>query len=110
MWNRDVGLLSVPFTHLHSTGSDCIVSPVTACRLQAVTMSRYRMAEWFVSPCYPGNGLVARLGTDVPTDVVLTASSLSQLRERLPPGLVRSERTDADPPDVIEVWYQIDAA
>ncbi|MGE0223763.1 MAG: hypothetical protein AB7F35_11240 [Acetobacteraceae bacterium] len=73
-------------------------------------MSRYRMAEWFVTASSAGHCLCARLGTDVPTDIVLTAASLSQLRERLPPGLVRSERTEADPPDVIEVWYQTDLA
>ena len=27
------------------------------------------------------------------------------IREMLPPGLVRSERMPADPPEVVEIWF-----
>jgi hypothetical protein len=36
---------------------------------------------------------------------VLLAHTLAGIREVLPPGLVRSERMPADPPEVVEIWF-----
>jgi hypothetical protein len=52
------------------------------------------MAVWVISEDEPGHPgvLVARLITAGATPYVLTAPSLPELREKLPPGLERSER------------------
>jgi hypothetical protein len=36
---------------------------------------------------------------------LLLADTLAGIREMLRPGLVRSERMPADPPEVVEVWF-----
>jgi hypothetical protein len=36
---------------------------------------------------------------------VLQADSLAEIHAQLPPGLVRSERQPAEPPDLVEIWF-----
>jgi hypothetical protein len=36
---------------------------------------------------------------------VLRADPLADLHAQLPPGLMRSERQTADPPDLVEIWF-----
>jgi hypothetical protein len=43
--------------------------------------------------------------TGSPSVYVLEAETLGELRAMLPPGLERSERQPADPPEVIELWW-----
>jgi hypothetical protein len=52
---------------------------------------------------YPGK-LMARLTTTEPTTYVLLADTLAKMRAVLPPGLHHSERTPADPDDLVELW------
>jgi hypothetical protein len=85
--------------------SDEILTPEMAVALHQGALERSDLAVWVISegePDHPGV-LVARLITDG-APYVLTAASLPELRAILPPGLERSERQAADPPEVIEVW------
>ena len=41
----------------------------------------------------------------VPSPYLLLADTLTGIRAMLPPGLVRSERMPADPPEVVEIWF-----
>lgn len=54
-------------------------------------------------PEYPGK-LVGRLVTDMPSEYVLVADSLADLRAQLPPNLNRLKRQPADPPNLVELW------
>lgn len=40
----------------------------------------------------------------LPTDQVLEAATLDELRDLLPPGLSRIERFPEDDPNILEVW------
>lgn len=40
----------------------------------------------------------------VRTDVVVTASSLDEVRDMLPPGLCRMPRSPGDDPVIVETW------
>src|SRR6476469_1839902 len=40
-----------------------------------------------------------------PSPYLLLAATLAGVREMLPPGLARSERMPADPPEVVEIWF-----
>jgi hypothetical protein len=54
-------------------------------------------------PHHPGK-VTARLVTDEATVYILVADTMGELHTALPPGLVRSERGRADPPEVVEIW------
>jgi len=59
------------------------------------------LVGWFVMrdlPAYPGK-FVARLVTGTPTPHLLLADTLTVIYGQLPPGLVRSNRQPADPPE-----------
>jgi hypothetical protein len=65
------------------------------------------LVAWIVLrdvPEHPGS-LVARLMTDAPTAYILVAQSLPALRAQLPTGLLRSDRQQSDPPDLVEIWF-----
>jgi len=47
----------------------------------------------------------ARLATNGTLPYLLLADTLAGVRAMLPPGLVRSERMPADPPEVVEIWF-----
>jgi len=51
---------------------------------------------------------VARLWISLPhnepTDALVRAGSLEELRDLLPPGLTRLERSPGDDPNIIETW------
>ena len=57
-------------------------------------------------PAYPGR-YAARLLTSgrAPSPYLMLADTLAEVQAMLPPGMVRSERTYADPPDVVEIWF-----
>jgi hypothetical protein len=57
-------------------------------------------------PAYPDR-YAARLLTSrqAPCPYLLLADSLAGIQAMLPPGLVRSERQYADPPEVVEIWF-----
>jgi len=57
---------------------------------------------------YP-DGFVARMWVisskgAAATDMVLTASTLEEIRNKLPLGLTRLERDPADEPQIVETW------
>jgi hypothetical protein len=86
--------------------SDQVITAEMAATLHQRALDLGDMTVWVISedePDHPGV-LVARLITEVATPYVLTAATLPELRGKLPPGLVRSERQPADPKDVVEVW------
>jgi hypothetical protein len=64
------------------------------------------MAVWIVmkeQAACPGK-LIARLATMETTPYVLLADTLDEMRAALPPGLHHSDRTPADPDDLVELW------
>lgn len=84
-----------------------VVTPEMARAIHADAVRGHMMFGWVV---WAGNGrhqgkLVARLVTSSPSIYLLVAETLGELRAMLPPGLNRSERQPADPPDVIEMWW-----
>lgn len=48
--------------------------------------------------------LFQTLPKSMPTDVVVTAASLQELRSLVPPGLACLTRSDNDDPHIIETW------
>ncbi len=54
-------------------------------------------------PEHPGK-LVARVVTGTPSEYVLVADSLAELRVQLPPGLNRSPRQSGDPTNLVKLW------
>lgn len=53
---------------------------------------------------YPGKFVARRTLSSVPTEEVLLADSLDELRERAPRGLVVLPRHSGDPAHVVETW------
>lgn len=47
----------------------------------------------------------ARVHKCEPTPYVLVAAMLTELRAKLPRGLVHSDRQPGDPPDLAEIWF-----
>lgn len=72
---------------------------------------RARLPLWVVyhpvTREYPGHW-VARMHVALPdpkpTRFVITHDTLAQLRDMLPPGLIRMNRSPADAPEIAEVW------
>ena len=65
------------------------------------------LAGWIIlrdPPEHPSR-FVARLVTTHPTIYLMLADTLAELQAMLPPGLERSPRQPADPPEVVEVWF-----
>lgn len=86
---------------------DQIIDTVMARSLHADACRYHSLVGWIVAwddPHYPDR-FIARLVTDRPAPYVLIADRLAEIQEQLPPGLVRSERQPADPPEVVEVWF-----
>jgi hypothetical protein len=48
---------------------------------------------------------VARLVTATASPYVLTGETLADVQAALPPGLKRADRTPADFPHVVEIWF-----
>jgi hypothetical protein len=86
---------------------DQIIDTLMACAIQSDAARTHPLMAWVVmrdEEAYPGQ-LVARLVTDGVTPYVLLADTLGELQARLPPGLERSDRQPADPPEVLEIWF-----
>jgi hypothetical protein len=85
---------------------DQIINRETAAALLVDARRDHPLAGWVVVRDQPGPGeFAARLVTDAPTPYVLQAASLADLQAQLPPGLVRSGRQPAEPPDLVEIWF-----
>jgi hypothetical protein len=86
--------------------SDQIIDAVTAQALHVDACRDHSIVDWVVMRDQPEPGMfIARLVTDVPTSYLLRADSLAEIHAQLPPGLVRSERQPAEPPDLVEIWF-----
>ena len=67
----------------------------------------HALVAWVVLwdlPAYPER-YAARLATSTASLYLMLADTLGGIRAMLPPGLVRSERMPADPPEVVEIWF-----
>jgi hypothetical protein len=86
--------------------TDQVVDRVTAEALYADAYRTHPLAAWIVLRDQPQPGaFLARLATQAPTPYILLADTLAGLHAQLPPGLARSERQPADPPDLVEIWF-----
>jgi hypothetical protein len=86
---------------------DQVIDATMARALHADACRDYALVAWVVmrdAPGYPDQ-FIARLATKRLSPYVLLADTLGGVQEQLPPGLVRSERQPADPPEVVEVWF-----
>jgi hypothetical protein len=72
--------------------------------LHADACRDYALVALRDAPGYPDQ-FIARLATKRLSPYVRLADTLAGVQEQLPPGLVRSERQPADPPEVVEVWF-----
>ena len=86
-----------------------IINAAMARALHADACRDHALVAWAVLwdlPAYPER-YAARLVTSgsAPSPYLLLADTLGGIREMLPPGLVRSERMPADPPEVVEIWF-----
>ncbi len=87
--------------------TDQIIDAMMARSIHADTADKNVLAGWIIlrdPPEHPGK-FVARLATTHPTIYVMMAETLAELQAMLPPGLERSPRQPADPPEVVEVWF-----
>jgi hypothetical protein len=72
---------------------DQIIEPTIARALHADACRTHAIVAWVVT-----SGQAA-------WPYLLLADTLAGIQEQLPPGLVRSERMPADPPEVVEIWF-----
>jgi hypothetical protein len=90
-------------------GTDQLIDPTMARALHADARRDHAIVAWVVLwdlPAYPER-YAARLVMSgaMPSLYLLLADTLADIREMLPPGLVRSERMPVDPPEVVEIWF-----
>jgi len=85
---------------------DQVINRATARGLQADARRNRLLVGWVVVRDQLGPGqFTARLVTEAPTVYVLRADTLAELHDQLPPGVERSDRQIADPPDLVEIWF-----
>jgi hypothetical protein len=87
--------------------NDQIIDIAMAPGLHADACRGHALVAWVVmwdAPAYPER-FIARLATNAACPYVLVADTLPGVQAQLPPGLVRSERQPADPPEVVEIWF-----
>ena len=86
---------------------DQVIDAAMARTLHADACRDQALVAWIVmwdAPGYPDQ-FIARLATKRLSPYVLVAETLAGVQEQLPPGLVRAERQQADPPEVVEIWF-----
>lgn len=62
---------------------------------------------WLVLEQVDGSFLARPLTEDGAMSSILTAETLTELRQRLPLGLIRSDIQPAEIPGIVEVWHSI---
>jgi hypothetical protein len=85
---------------------DQIIDAAMARSLHDDACRTHALVGWIVMqdpPDYPGK-VIARMVTNRQTPYLLLSDTLAGVQEQLPAGLVRSDRTPADPPEVVEIW------
>ncbi len=86
--------------------TDQTIDAVMAAALHLDVSRAHPLVGWAIMddvPEHPGK-MVGRPVTDFPSEYVLVADSLADLRAQLPPNLKRRERQPTDPPNVVELW------
>jgi hypothetical protein len=87
-------------------GTDQLIDVDMARSLHADACRDHALVAWVVLwdlPTYPER-FAARLATGCQAlSYLLLADTLAGIQERLPPGLVRSERQSGDPSEVVEI-------
>jgi len=90
-------------------GTDQITDAAMARALHAEACRDHAIVAWVVLWNLPADPerYAARLatGSAAPSPYLRLAEMLAGIRDLLPPGLVRSERMPADPPEVVEIWF-----
>lgn len=97
--------------HVRADGMPVVVLPTGDYFARLHERLRSRMPVWVVyrptTREYPGHW-VARMHVILPdlkpTRFVVTHDTLEELREMLPPGLIRLARDPNDLPEIVEVW------
>jgi hypothetical protein len=93
--------------NIRPIADDQIIDAVMAQSIQVDAERTHPLLAWIVmrdEENYPGQ-FVARLVTNAVTTYVLLADTLGGIHGQLPPGLERSDRQPADPPEVLEIWF-----
>jgi hypothetical protein len=90
-------------------GTNQLIDPTMARALHADACRTHAIVAWVVMwdlPAHP-NRYATRLvaSGQAAWPYLLLADTLAGIQEQLPPGLVRSERMPADPPEVVEIWF-----
>jgi hypothetical protein len=88
---------------------DQIIDAVMARALQADAVRTHPLVAWIVTRDEVTGEFAARLVTDAPTSYVLFSDTLTGLQAQLPTDLTRTDRQPADPPEVVEVWFPVEA-
>ena len=86
---------------------DQIIDAAMACGLHADAVRTHPLVGWVVMrdpPDHPGK-VVARLVTATASPYVLIGETLADVQAALPAGLKHADRTPADVPDVVEIWF-----
>jgi hypothetical protein len=86
---------------------DQVINGVMARLLHADAARSHVLFAWIIQqdpPEHPEK-YVARFVTEHPTIYVMVADTLAEIQAMLPQGLARSSRQNADPPDVVEIWF-----
>ena len=86
---------------------DQIIDAAMARGLHADAVRTHPLVGWVVMrdpPDYPDK-VVARLVTATASPYVLIGETLADVQAALPAGLKRPDRTPADLPDVVEIWF-----
>jgi hypothetical protein len=90
-------------------GTDQLIDAAMARALHTDACRDHALVAWVVLwdlPAYPER-YAARLLTSGASSspYLLLADTLAGIQAMLPPGLARSERMPADPPEVVEIWF-----
>lgn len=85
-----------------------VVDASMARALQQDAARSQALVAWLVlwdDPAFPER-FIAQLAAATLLPYVLVGDTLGAVREQLPPGLERSGRQPADPPEVVEIWLR----
>jgi hypothetical protein len=87
---------------------DQIIDPAMALSLHSDACRNHPLVGWVVMrdpPDYPGRVTARMITTDGQWPYALVADPRGEIHAALPPGLERTERQPAEPPEVVEIWF-----
>jgi hypothetical protein len=106
-YDRELEAVASPAPEANSNMSDQIIDALMARSIHADAARTRPLVGWIEmrdQPDYPAE-IIARPVTDAPTAYVLRGHTLAEVQAKLPPGLERTERQPADPPEAVEIWF-----